>query len=109
MPQPVRSTATAGPGAGAGRSTRGQSVLFSNDPRVTQAHKETVTTLLVQISRLRTSLKPVLAIQVNYCGAGEQDLLCINERQVMVRSKAMYDTEPPNTSLEGVQSDLLKR
>jgi hypothetical protein len=48
-------------------------------------------------------------IQVNYCGAGEQDLLCINERQVMVRSKAMYDTEPPNTSLEGVQSDLLKR
>lgn len=47
--------------------------------------------------------------QVNYCGAGEQDLLCINERQVMVRSKTMYDTEPPNTSLEGVQSDLQKR
>jgi hypothetical protein len=46
---------------------------------------------------------------VSYCGAGEQDLLCINERQVMVRSKGMYDQEPPNTSLEGVQSDLQKR
>lgn len=47
--------------------------------------------------------------QVTYCGAGEQDLLCINERQVMVRSKNMYDTEPPNTSLEGVRADLDKR
>ncbi len=46
---------------------------------------------------------------MSYCGAGEQDLLCINERQVMVRSKNMYDQEPPNTSLEGVRSDLEKR
>lgn len=49
------------------------------------------------------------SLQVTYCGAGEQDLLCINERQVMVRSKNMYDTEPPNTSLEGVRADLDKR
>ena len=47
---------------------------------------------------------------MGYCGAtGEQDVLCINERQVMVRSKGMYDLDQPNTSLEGVQSDLLKR
>lgn len=46
---------------------------------------------------------------MSYCGAGEQDVLCINERQVMVRSKSMYDHEPPNTSLEGVRSDLMKR
>ena len=52
----------------------------------------------------------VECVQVSYCGAtGEQDVLCINERQVMVRSKGMYDQQPPNTSLEGVQSDLLKR
>ena len=49
------------------------------------------------------------ATQVSYCGAGEQDVLCINEKQVMVRSKTMYDQQPPNTSLEGVQSDLDKR
>lgn len=58
---------------------------------------------------LRCTALRCAALQVSYCGAGEQDLLCINERQVMVRSKAMYDTEPPNTSLEGVQSDLQKR
>ena len=51
----------------------------------------------------------VLVLQVSYCGAVEQDLLCINERQVMVRSKTMYDQEPPNTSLEGVSADLQKR
>jgi hypothetical protein len=54
-------------------------------------------------------LHPPFCAQVIYCGAGEQDLLCINERQVMVRSRGMYDQEPPNTSLEGVQSDLQKR
>lgn len=47
--------------------------------------------------------------QVSYCGVGEQDVLCINEKQVMVRSKNMYDQEPPNTSLEGVRADLDKR
>lgn len=51
----------------------------------------------------------VYSMQVSYCGAAEQDLLCINERQVMVRSKTMYDQEPPNTSLEGVRADLDKR
>ncbi|KAJ1435059.1 hypothetical protein B484DRAFT_325821 [Ochromonadaceae sp. CCMP2298] len=69
------------------RRTRGQSVLFTNDNKIVQMHKDTV----------------------HYCGSGEQDVLCINERQVMVRSKHMYDQQPPNAALEGVQSDLQKR
>ncbi len=39
----------------------------------------------------------------------EQDVLCINERQVMVRSRGMYDQSAPNVSLEGVEADLAKR
>jgi hypothetical protein len=46
-------------------------------------------------------------LQVCYCGAGEQDVLCINERQVIIRSKAMY--EQPNVSMEGINSDLSNR
>ena len=46
-------------------------------------------------------------VQVCYCGSGEQDVLCINERQVIVRSKAMY--EQPNVSTEGIYSDLSNR
>lgn len=105
-------------GSSRGRSSRGQSVLFSNDPRITLHHKETVRAAAAlpchALRREELCLTTVLRVhtlhqQVTYCGAGEQDLLCINERQVMVRSKAMYDTEPPNTSLEGVRSDLQKR
>lgn len=62
------------------------------------------------VSLTSLTVDPLLCVeQVSYCGAAEQDLLCINERQVMVRSKTMYDQEPPNTSLEGVHADLEKR
>lgn len=37
----------------------------------------------------------------------EQDVLCINERVVMVRSKAMYDQ--PQAGLAGVAVDLQRR
>lgn len=43
-------------------------------------------------------------MQVRYCGAGEQDVLCINEKQVMIRSKAMYET--PNASTKGVPANI---
>eukprot|EP00602_Paraphysomonas_sp_CaronLab_P009978 CAMPEP_0185037942 /NCGR_PEP_ID=MMETSP1103-20130426/32999_1 /TAXON_ID=36769 /ORGANISM="Paraphysomonas bandaiensis, Strain Caron Lab Isolate" /LENGTH=1795 /DNA_ID=CAMNT_0027576163 /DNA_START=144 /DNA_END=5534 /DNA_ORIENTATION=- len=63
----------------------GQSVVFTNDPKLTRPEKS----------------------KVCYCGSGEQDVLCINERQVIVRSKAMY--EQPNVSTEGIYSDLSNR
>ena len=37
---------------------------------------------------------------VVYCGADEQDVLCIDERQVSVRSKSMH--QRPDPSSEGV-------
>ena len=103
--------------------SRGQSVLFTNDPKILQVHRETVSNLMKSAishchahgkfcqptTHMFTSVAHSYSLQVSYCGAGEQDLLCINERQVMVRSKNMYDQEPPNTSLEGVRSDLEKR
>jgi hypothetical protein len=46
---------------------------------------------------------------VTYAGSTEQDVLCINEKQVMVRSRNMYNQEPPNTAWEGVVVDLTKR
>ena len=64
----------------------GQSVLFTNDVKVVKKLKDTV----------------------NYCGSTEQDLLCINERQVMVKSKYMYN-DATNVALEGIHSDLSKR
>lgn len=46
-------------------------------------------------------------IQVQYSGSTEQDVLYINERAVMVRSKAMY--EKPNATTEGIYTDLQNR
>jgi hypothetical protein len=51
----------------------------------------------------------IFGLKVTYCGSVEQDVLCINERQVMVRSRGMYDQSAPNVSLEGVEADLAKR
>jgi len=48
-------------------------------------------------------------MQISHSGSSEQDVLCINERQVMVRSKNMYNELPPNPSLEGVLCDFSKR
>ena len=62
---------------------RGQSVVFSADPKLSRSEKEKIT----------------------YCGVVEQDVLCINERQVMVRSRGMYKSEL-NIASEGVSSDL---
>lgn len=67
--------------------SRGQAILFTNDPKIINVNKDLV----------------------NYCGATEQDVLCINERQVMVRSKNMYEQETPNQSLEGIKADLTNR
>lgn len=66
----------------------GQAVVFSQDLKVVNAHKDIVPPM----------------------GMLDQDVLCINERQVMVRSKTMY--EPPNSSaivLENPTTDLFKR
>lgn len=49
-----------------------------------------------------TSILNSLKDSAIYCGSAEQDVLCINERQVMVRSKVMYND---NFS----QADIMKR
>lgn len=49
---------------------RGQSIIFVADPKVVRVEKE----------------------RVPAAGAGEQDVLCIDERKVMVKSRAMYDS-----------------
>lgn len=54
-------------------TSRGQVMLFSNETRHVNQFKDLV----------------IVA------SAGDQDVLCINERQVMVRSKTMYQ-EPPS-------------
>jgi hypothetical protein len=64
----------------------GQSVLFSVDPKLAKTEKDRVT----------------------YSGTASQDVLCINERKVMVRSKTMYD-KATNPAAEGIRSDLSKR
>ena len=46
-------------------------------------------------------------IQVQYCGAADQDVLHIDERRVMIRSKGMFDKPSPTT--EGVVTDVQKR
>lgn len=51
--------------------SRGQIMLFSSDPRLLNQYKD----LLINSHAM------------------DQDVLCINERQVMVRSKTMY-SEP---------------
>lgn len=50
--------------------SQGQAVVFSSDMKVVNSHKDFIA--------------PVNA-------NGDQDVLCINERQVMVRSKTMYE------------------
>jgi hypothetical protein len=70
--------------AGGNRKTQGQVIVFSNEPKVLNAHKD-------------------LVAFYNY---NEQDVLCINERQVMVRSKTMYD-KPGNNLL--APADIEKR
>jgi hypothetical protein len=44
---------------------------------------------------------------VSFCGVGEQDVLCIDERQVKVRAMHMFSQ--PNPVAEGVASDLSAR
>jgi hypothetical protein len=73
-------------GGAKGGLSLGQSVLFSHDPKIVTSLRDTV----------------------HYCGRGEQDVLCINERKVMVKSKNMY-CDPTNVALEGISSDLSKR
>jgi hypothetical protein len=65
---------------------RGQSLLLCAHPRILKSDRELV----------------------SYCGITDQDVLCVNERKVMVRSKNMYDNAP-NVSSDGVFSDLTKR
>lgn len=64
---------------------RGQSIVFSNDPTLSRLEKD----------------------KVFYCGSSDQDVLCINDRKVIVRSKGMY--EDPSVSSEGICADISKR
>lgn len=68
-----------------GDVTHAQSVLFTHDPAMLRMEKP----------------------RVLYCGSGDQDVLCINERQVIVRSKAMY--EKPLPTAEGIHTDVALR
>lgn len=63
----------------------GQSILFTNDAKVVRSEKG----------------------KVLYCGSTEQDVLCINEKQVMVRSKGMF--EQPNATTAGIYTDIDNR
>ncbi|KDO32656.1 hypothetical protein SPRG_02357 [Saprolegnia parasitica CBS 223.65] len=63
----------------------GQPILFTLHPGLVEAEKR----------------------KLLYCGAEEQDVLCINEGQVIVESKAMY--RAPDPGAEGVVVDLLQR
>lgn len=75
-----------GKAASGGKTLRaGQAVLFTRNPEIVAKEKDKVT----------------------YCGLTEQDVLCIDERQVIVRSKGMF--QPPNAAAEGIYSDLQRR
>ena len=50
---------------------------------------------------------PPLPLLIITPGGGECDVLCIDERKVMIRSRNMYSQ--PNPNAEGVSSDLEKR
>jgi hypothetical protein len=63
----------------------GHTVLFTNDAATLRAEKS----------------------RIGYCGNTDQDVLCINERQVMVRSRAMYDK--PSPLAEGIHTDISQR
>lgn len=63
-----------------------QSILFTNDVKQVRIDKDFI----------------------NYCGLTEQDVLYINERQVMVRSKDMYSRKP-SVAAEGVYVDVKNR
>ena len=63
----------------------GSTILFTNDAAI------------VRTERCR----------VTYCGSTDQDVLCIDERQVIFRSKAMF--ERPSPFAEGIQADLSRR
>ena len=65
---------------------QGQSIVFTPSPKVARTEKS----------------------RVSYCGKTDQDVLCINERKVMVRSKTMYKPSV-NPAIEGITSDLDKR
>jgi hypothetical protein len=45
--------------------------------------------------------------RVKYCGSTEQDVLCIDERQVRVRSKSMLDS--PDHFAEGMRANIKAR
>jgi hypothetical protein len=63
----------------------GQMILFTNDA------------MLVSKSLSR----------VKYCGSTEQDVLCIDERQIRVRSKSMLDS--PDHFAEGMRANIIAR
>jgi hypothetical protein len=67
-------------------SSKPQAIVFNNDPKIVRAEKDFV----------------------QFCGSSEQDVLYINERQVMVRSKDMY-TRKPSAAAEGVYVDVKNR
>lgn len=56
-------------------SRYGQTILFSSDTKLVNAHKDQI--ILHQVPQ-----------------TADQDVLCINERQVMIRTKSMYDPPP---------------
>lgn len=63
----------------------GTSILFSNDAALVRSERH----------------------RISYCGNTDQDVLCIDERQVIVRSKAMFDR--PSPFAEGVLTDISLR
>ena len=66
-------------------SETGTSILFSNDAALVRSERH----------------------RISYCGNADQDVLCIDERQVIVRSKAMFDR--PSPFAEGIHTDISLR
>jgi hypothetical protein len=64
---------------------RAQAILFTNDPRIVQKEKDCVA----------------------YCGRTEQDVLCIDDGKVKVRSQAMH--AKPDPTAPGVRTDVTMR
>jgi protein JBTS26 len=83
-------------------------ILFTNSPAVLDKHRADVSSCRSFSSRRGRFLDISgwhCGVQVSYCGAVEQDVLCINERKVMQATRA---TKPDPTA-HGVVIDLTAR
>jgi hypothetical protein len=90
----------------------GQSIVFTADPKVTVtpvwsiAHAPWVNFSPHKFITSTCQVAMREKDRVTYCGGGECDVLCIDEKKVMIRSRTMYAANP---NAEGVSADVDKR